>query len=167
MGTNISFQAAYTHNLANTSFINAANTVLPAKYTQWNGSIGALFPIGLSLLFATTYRDWDVSRANEGKIYYGKVGYQQNFFEAGKTALALDYGHFENMFLNMNSITNNANIRQDFVGKTYGVGLVQHIDRIATELYLSARVYAMDGDSNDNARYKDITMVMSGVRVKF
>ena len=159
MGTKIAVQGSYIHDLANT------NDVAPAKYTQWNGSIGALFPIGLSLQFATTSRNWKVKDAPDGKIYYGKVGYQQNFFEAGKTALALDYGHFENMFLNIGP--NNAYIKRDYVGKTYGAGLVQHIDRVATELYLSARVYALDGDSKDAARYKDITMVMSGLRVKF
>jgi hypothetical protein len=164
MGTKIAFQGAYIHDLANTS--NATATVkAPAKYTQWNGSIGALFPIGLSLQFAATHRNWKLQNANDGKIYYGKIGYQQNFFEAGKTALALDYGHFDNMFLNIGA--NNANIKKDYVGKTYGAGLVQHIDRVATEIYLSARVYALDGDSTDAARFKDITMVMSGLRVKF
>lgn len=164
MGTKIAVQAAYIHDLANTSNVSSSTTT-PAKYTQWNGSIGALFPIGLSLQFATTYRDWQVENAPKGKIYYGKVGYQQNFFEAGKTALALDYGYFENMFLNLG--TDSTFVKRDYVGKTYGAGLVQHIDRIATELYLSARVYSLDGDSNDTARYKDITMVMSGLRVKF
>jgi hypothetical protein len=164
MGTKIAIQGSYIHDLANASALTEASTG-PAKYTQWNGSIGALFPIGLSLQFATTYRNWKVNAAPDGKIYYGKVGYQQNFFEAGKTALALDYGHFENMFLNLSPT--NASIRRDYVGKTYGAGLVQHIDRVATEIYLSARVYSLDGDSTDTARFKDITMVMSGVRVKF
>ncbi len=164
MGTKIAIQGSYIHDLANTGAVTAAVN-LPAKYTQWNGSIGALFPIGLSLQFATTYRNWKVKAAPDGKIYYGKVGYQQNFFEAGKTALALDYGHFENMFLNRG--LNDVNIRKDYVGKTYGAGLVQHIDRVATEIYLSARIYSLDGDSTDTARFKDITMVMSGVRVKF
>ncbi|HBN22607.1 MAG TPA: hypothetical protein DD412_05155 [Holosporales bacterium] len=164
MGTKIAVQAAYVHDLANTSNVTSS-VVAPAKYTQWNGSIGALFPIGLSLQFAATSRNWKVQNAPDGKIYYGKVGYQQNFFEAGKTALALDYGHFENMFLNLGP--NNAYVKKDYIGKTYGAGLVQHIDRVATEIYLSARVYALDGDSTDNARYKDITMVMSGLRVKF
>ncbi len=165
MGTKLAVQGSYIHDLANTSAIDTTNGTAPAKFTQWNGSIGALFPIGLSLQFATTSRNWKVKNAPDGKIYYGKVGYQQNFFEAGKTALALDYGHFENMFLNLGP--NNTYVKKDFVGKTYGAGLVQHIDRIATEIYLSARVYALDGDSKDAARYKDITMVMSGLRVKF
>jgi hypothetical protein len=164
MGTKLAAQGSYIHDLANTN-ATTASVSAPAKFTQLNGSIGALFPIGLSLQFATTSRNWKVKNAPAGKIYYGKVGYQQNFFEAGKTALALDYGHFENMFLNLGP--NNTYVKRDFVGKTYGAGLVQHIDRIATEIYLSARVYALDGDSNDAARYKDITMVMSGLRVKF
>ena len=97
-------------------------------------------------------------------------GYQQKFVEAGLTALALDYGHFKNMILNRANNAGNpsdTNIKNKFVGTTYGASLVQHIDRIGTEIYLTARTYKLDGEKTQAARYKDITTVMSGMRVKF
>lgn len=164
MGAKVATQVAYFRNLANAGAGHAVTT-LPAKYSQWSGSIGALFPIGVSVMFAATHRDWKLKNARDGKIYFGKLGYQQKFIEAGMTAMALDYGHFENMILNRG--TTDANIQSKFVGKTYGASLVQHFDRVGTEIYVSARVYKLDGATSQSPRYKDITSLMSGMRVKF
>ncbi len=168
LGTKIAAQVAYFRNLSNKGGGTAVASVAgaPAKYHQWSGSAGVLFPIGLSVMFAATHRSWHLNNAPDGHVYYGKVGYQQKFFEAGLTALALDYGYYKNMILNRDANLD-ANIRDKFLGTTYGAYLVQHIDRVGTELYLMARTYTLCGEAKNAARYKDITMVMSGMRVKF
>lgn len=187
-GTKLAVQIAYLRNLANRNggLQNVNQTgVDSAKYNQWSGSIGALFPVGISVMFATTQRDWKVTNAPKGNIYFGKLGYQQKFFEAGLTAMAVDYGRFKNMILNRgNNVANGANtataatdtianIKNSIVGKTYGATLVQHFDRIGTEAYVTARIYQLDakllGLANNvqPSTYRDITTVMTGMRVTF
>ena len=41
-------------------------------------------------MVAGAHRDWDLKNAPNGKIYYGKLGYQHQIVEAGLTAFALD-----------------------------------------------------------------------------
>lgn len=158
-GTKLAAQVAYVSNLSNT--IGSASA--PAKYKQVNGSVGVLFPMGISLMLAAANRDWKTQNVKDGTVYFGKIGYQHQFFECGMTAFAFDYGHYNRMLFD----TTSGQEKDKYRGKVYGMSLVQFLDRIATEVYLTARMYQLNGPSQRTPRYKDITAIMGGARVKF
>ena len=162
-GTKLAAQAAYVDQQgSDASALQIAGD--NAKYKQFNGSLGMLFPMGISLMVAAANRDWQEKNVNDGTLYFGKLGYQHDFFESGLTAFAVDYGHYKNMTYNR---TTALGAKQRYRGKSYGAFMVQHFDRIASEIYLGARVYKLDGPVAQNQRYKDITALMLGARVKF
>lgn len=136
-----------------------------AKYRQFNTSAGVLFPCGISLFAGYIDRDWDAHDkdgkfvdVNKGKSYTGKIGWQHQFFEAGITAFAVDYGRFSGM------IYDTQNPRDLYVGRGVGVFAVQFLDRIATELYVGYRQFMLEGPTD---QYNDIKAVLMGARVKF
>jgi hypothetical protein len=55
----------------------------------------------------------------------------------------------------------------------WGVGIVQHIDAAAMELFLSYRRYSVDAASPEGGEiegalnFRDFDVIMSGARIKF
>ena len=159
--TKISAQTAYMHRNSLTKTVTAGTT--STKYKQFNASAGVLFANGISLFTGIVNRDWQLKGTPDGTVYHGKIGYQRDFFEAGKTAFAIDYGHYTAMVFD----TRSGFEKDTYKGKTYGAFAVQFLDRIATELYLGIRLYQYKGPSKRLARYKDVKAVMLGSRIKF
>lgn len=157
----IAAQGAYLRRLSKTVSVPGGST--PAKYHQFNGSLGVLFPNGMSVFLSALHRDWKSRRAHNGSIYFAKLGYQHAFIEAGKTAFAIDYGQYKNLIFD----TRPQNERDQYKGTSYGLMVVQFLDRIATELFVSGRIYELDGPSHQASRYKNAKVVLSGMRVKF
>lgn len=151
-------QVAYVHHLAYSILSTSA------KYHQVNGSLGLLFPIGISLMVGNVQRYWKRSGVGQGAVYFGKIGYQRQFFEAGITAFAVESGWYHRMIYDP---INDSTVRQGYKGNTYGISLVQFLDRVATEVYVGARLYRLKGPDSAAPRYKNIKAVMTGVRVKF
>lgn len=160
-GIKIGAQGAYLRRLSRTVSVPGGST--PAKYQQFNGSVGVLFTNGISFFLSALHRDWKSRRTHNGSIYFAKLGYQQSFIEAGKTAFAIDYGQYKNLIFD----TRPQNERDQYKGTSYGFMVVQCLDRIATELFVSGRLYELDGPSHQAARYKKAKVVLSGMRVKF
>lgn len=160
-GIKIGAQGAYLRRLSKTVAVPGGST--PAKYHQFNGSLGVLFPNGISVFLSALHRDWKARRVHHGSIYFAKLGYQHSFVEAGKTAFAIDYGQYKNLIFD----TRPQNERDQYKGTSYGLMVVQFLDRIATELFVSGRIYELDGPSHQAARYKNAKVVLSGMRVKF
>ncbi len=92
-------------------------------------------------------------------IYFGKIGYQRRFIEAGLTAFSIDYGHYENLFFD----TRPGFEKDKYRGRTVGIALIQYLDRIATELYVGFRNYELKHPALREARYKDVKAVMGGI----
>ncbi len=127
-------------------------------YSQINGSVSVLFPLGLNFTFASGVRDLDKMPAggDDPTFMYGKVGYIcPALFPAGSTALSVDYGVDENI----------KHQNTDEKGTTYGVQLVQKLSGWNTELYAAYRNYELE--DNTTANYEDITIGMAGARLKF
>lgn len=162
--TKFAAQAGYITNNTNRGAGGGDNDV--AKYQQLSGSASVLFENGISLMVALSDRKWRLNNAPRGRFSYTKLGYQHKFFEAGTTAFAIDYGQSRNLFLYRGD-GNDTNISFKLLGKTYGAMVVQHLERIGTELYLSGRLYKLDIDSRQTQRFKDIQVVTLGMRVKF
>jgi len=117
-----------------------------------NGSVSALHvPSGVSATFAAGTRDTD-NQDNDTTFYYGKLGYQTNFFDFGKTAISADLYYGEEF------------VTADDETFSVGLQLVQNIKKVGAELYGGFRLYDYDDSATD---YETLYGVMAGARVKF
>jgi len=160
--TKLAAQFAYVQNNV-VPIMRATNSrTSNTGYRQVNGSMGVLFPSGISFMVAAAYRDWKYRSAPDAYNWFLKLGYQHQYFEAGKTAFAIDYGHYNNFLIDTSTA---ASIRYKHLGRSVGAGVVQFLERIATELYMVARLFHLHVNGGDE--YKDIKIFMTGARIKF
>lgn len=118
-----------------------------------NGSISGLHTSGLNLTFAAGNRDFNAAGRNDSNFWYAKLGYVRDFFgDLGKTAVAVDYFEGADQSASGDS------------GHSFGVFVVQNVNRIATEFYLGARVYDLDRPGVD---FEDMVGLLTGARIKF
>lgn len=129
----------------------AAFSRKPDDFDRVNGSASILLANGISVTAAAGTEDVD-ARDDDGMFYYGKLGYQSQFFSIGNTALGIDYQYGEDIGADGDE-TN-----------SFGVFAVQNIDDLATEFYLGYRYYDLDRDNTD---LDAINAVLTGARVKF
>ncbi|OXY82553.1 porin [Oceanimonas doudoroffii] len=116
---------------------------------QVNGSASFLHTSGVSLTLAAGERD---SGGQDPNFVYGKLGYQNQWFSAGKTAMSVDY-----------HVANHADERSD-KATSVGVQMVQNVDDWATELYVGYRNYDLErADEN----LDDANALIAGARIKF
>jgi hypothetical protein len=116
------------------------------------GSASVLHSSGFNLTFAAAVKDSKVPGLDDGKFYYGKLGYQRKFFSIGTTAMSVDYSRNDDLDQN------------DDKARSAGFQFVQNIDSWGTEYYLGYRYYNLDRKGAD---FKDINVMMTGLRVKF
>jgi hypothetical protein len=91
-------------------------------------------------------------RDKNDKFYFLQLGKQFNWSKLGTTSFAVDYLRGHNM------------TQDDDKGKSYGIGLVQKIDNLSTELYVGARTWKYSRPATD---YDSMNAMMAGMRVKF
>ena len=112
------------------------------------GSLAVLHkPSGVS--FALAAGDPDESDAS---YWYAKLGYQQQWFSTGTTALSLDY--YDGSDFGSDGADSQA----------WAISAVQRVDAYNLELYASYRVYDYDVSGSD---FEDIDLVVIGARWKF
>lgn len=121
-------------------------------FTQINGSVSLLHSSGFNLTGAAGQRDPDdPTRLEDPLFWYVKVGYKWDG-DLGGTAIAIDYTQADDVD------------EDNDEGTSYGVFLVQKVDKIATDLYIGGRVHQFD---RTGRTFDDITAVMAGARIKF
>lgn len=120
--------------------------------SQVNGSVSALFPIGLSLTFASGKQSLEDSSADDPTFFYGKLGYMTDIWSVGKTAMSIDYGKYQDQ------------ARDGDDGDAMGIQFVQILKDWYTELYIGYRLFSLDRDGTD---YKNINTILAGMRLKF
>lgn len=151
-------QVAFVRN--NTvSLTSGVNT----GYNQVNGSGGILLPSGLNAQISGTMRYWKYSQAHHAQQYGLKLGYEQSYIQAGKTAFSVDYGHFENFVIDASTPQS---IHNQFIGRTYGAFLVQFLDRISSQVYLGWRHHKLT-IKGSSVQTHNINAIMGGMIVKF
>jgi hypothetical protein len=116
------------------------------------GSASVLHSSGFNVTIAVAAQEHKVSGRDDGKFYYGKLGYQRKFFSIGTTAMSVDYSRNDNLAQN------------DDKARSAGFQFVQNIDSWGTEYYLGYRYHNLDRKAVD---FKDINVMMTGLRVKF
>ena len=151
-GQTYDFALRSSHEWQNLGKLAAAIGYVPGNnqrddYRQFNGSISFLHNSGLNLTFSHGTRDFDVRDSDDGKNYYGKLGYK-----FGKWALSADYTYSEN-------------VAQDGdEAKSIGAAAVWNIWE-SVQFYGSYRWHELDRDNVNNI--EDVSAVMVGGRVKF
>ncbi|MXU64974.1 porin [Oceanomicrobium pacificus] len=149
------YDAAVTYRKVTEPLIYYAAVAASKPGDDWfrlNGSASFLHtPSGTSLTMAAgndRYRD------RSGRFLYLKLGYEQELFSFGSTALSVD-GYFGN------DIT-----VEDSKSRSYALSAVQNIDYYNTELYVSLRSYDFRGPPG-SAGYQTGTAFLTGFRVRF
>ena len=122
------------------------------NFKQFNGSISALNGLGISLTIAAGKQVFDDSDISDALTYYGKLGYQFKPFSFGRTAFSIDYGRTDDLAADGDEFD------------TWGVFMVQRVDKIATDLYLGYRNHELDRPGRS---IEDIDVGVAGARVRF
>lgn len=123
-----------------------------SNFSQYNGSVSVLLPMGFSVTGAAGTRSLDTPNRDDPTFYYGKLAYTFHGLDFGATSVAVDYTTVDDADQNGDEF------------QAYGAFLVQNIDKIGTEIYLGARNHELDRDSEN---FDDIFAFLAGARVKF
>ncbi|WP_299639110.1 hypothetical protein [Devosia sp.] len=127
-----------------------AASVPEAGWALIDGSFSALHvPTGLSVTVAGAIEHNPTTDPHYG---YVKLGYQQSWFDFGKTALSVD------AYLGADIYTPGDQSR------SVGAQLVQNIDYLQTQLYVGARLYQYD---DPTFSYRDGAAILTGAFVSF
>lgn len=167
----------------------AANEVSNLKFHQYTSSFSVLFPIGISVSAAGAVRHFRVPtnaqgmHRNRGTFWSTKLGYQKGFFEIGDSAVAIEYAQGKAQRADANTAGSVARFYTNFdainseVVKSYALTVVQNIDRLAAELYLTFRFYDFSRQQNyvagtNFASYRSgdfdkAHVIAFGTRIKF
>ena len=117
-----------------------------------SGSVSVLLDNGFNVTFAAANEDRKAAGANDREFFYGKVGFRTNSVSMyGKTSFSIDYYEGEDI-----------NTATSGTSTSYGLGVVQNLDPIGAQMYLSVRNHEIDQGNAD-----DIFAVFTGMRIKF
>ena len=117
-----------------------------------HGSLSMIMNNGFNMTMATGKSKMKSAARNDPDFRYLKLGYLASWMKLGKTALAMDYGQYDEVAQNNDDAT------------SYAVMVVQNLDDWGTELYGVYRNYDLN---RTGASLNDIDAVMMGARVKF
>ncbi len=161
----------------NVTFLIGANSI--PTHQEVVGSFSALHePSGLFVSVAGGGRNWSdtpvagVDLLGE-KYFYVKSGLLRRWFALGDTSIYGEYYKIWDVGLEFGSTLDP---RFNEEAQMFGVGVVQHIDAAAMELYLAYRHYSADDITDFTLTPGTVTlndhdirmdMVMGGARIKF
>lgn len=116
------------------------------------GSLSARLGMGFSATFAAGTQDFRAAGRESASYWYGKLGYAASFSPIGETAFSVDY------YDGSDVVTNGSE------SVAYGVSLVQKLDAISSEVYVSVRNHELD---TPTLEFQDALGIMTGARVRF
>jgi hypothetical protein len=171
---------------SNISGVNEVVPYLPGHAdgpNLWKGSASILHVgTGLFVNGAFVNRDNDNDAPNT-RLYFVQGGIAKNWTGLGNTVL---YGEYSKVYDGANCGPtgdvktdctrfggNGGDIINSSEATVWGLGVVQHIDAAAMELFLSYRRYSAEVTSpagnllNGTVQYNDFDAVMGGARIKF
>jgi predicted porin len=129
---------------------------------------------GLFLTGAYINQDNDIAGRSDTTLWYGQAGIAKNWTGLGKTVLYGEYARVDDGLDNFQccAAANPAGTLPLPVGvastaEVWGLGIVQHIDAAAMELFLSYRKYTAEFDPPGFEEINDMDMVVGGARIRF
>jgi hypothetical protein len=157
----------YAHNIAGLgehTEDTGATTAFGLRPNQWKGSASLLHVAsGLYIQGAIVNQDNDTG-FKDTNLYYVQGGIAKNWTGLGNTVV---YGEWSRVTdplaaVGTGSFANTFNVLVGgFDTDVWGVGIVQHIDAAAMEVFLSYRNYSSEFGVDD------MDVVMGGARIKF
>jgi hypothetical protein len=183
-GFRVAAGVGFIHNSAGTGDVtDRSGTTSPfpdgTEPDVWKGSASILHvKSGIYLTSAYVNQDNDVAGRPDTTLWYVQGGIGQNWTGIGKTVFYTEYARVND------GIICGAGECQDFGGAAgdvidsseasmWGIGVVQHIDSAAMEVFLaykrfSAEVTSPAGNKlNGTESYNDFDVVVGGARIRF
>lgn len=125
---------------------NAANT------SSVIASATAMLPNGISLTAGYGTRTDRRPGRSDPSWSYGQIAYDRQFFNWGVTSVGIDYYNGRDFIV------------QQARSEAWGIGLLQEIEPINAEAYVTYRVHSYDTVAVD---YQDIRSWLLGMRIRF
>jgi len=135
------------------------------------GSVGLLHePTGFNVHYSQGKISFTGSNDNTPgpSFWYVKGGWKGDIWSMGATAISIEYGEY----VDDDGIAVGG--RHDNFGQVYGIGLVQKIDKAATELYAGVRRYELEVNAGATdasgaliTGLEPVTAALVGARIKF
>ena len=120
-----------------------------------NGSASVIWQ-GINLTLATGNLSLDPDDPTDDRdnsnFYYAKLGYLQDYWGIGETAIAVDFNRANDV------------LAKDDEATAWGLLFNQNLSNWSSEVFAAYRNYTLDSDGPD---YKPISVVFAGARVKF
>jgi hypothetical protein len=146
--------------------------------SQWKGSASILhIQSGLYLTGAYVNQDNDGEYLPNTTLWYLQGGVTRNWTGWGNTVLYAEYARVDDgaAAVGPGSLDGIPSYIATSEASMWGIGVVQHIDAAAMELFLSFRQYRAEADINVGEygeyprtfRADDFNAVMSGARIRF
>jgi hypothetical protein len=191
-GFRVAAAASYGHNVGGTSDAEDSTSAnIPsfgdgADLRKWQGSASVLHVAsGLYLTGAYARQSYHGDSPDEliqfgaalgdnrpdTTMWYLQGGVSQNWTGMGKTVVYGEYGRFNDGAAGLLTGGGDSIISSEL--NFFGVGVVQHIDAAAMELFLAYRQYQASLDSlagapwNGGGDLDDLSVIMGGARVRF
>ena len=144
------------------------------KVKQWTGSLSIRhMPTGLFFTGAAGTRDIDDQDASgpagnfSADFWYASAGIARNFFGIGDTVLFGEYGVYSGAGIERYAGTAGADMEH------WGVGITQHVDAAALELYVTYKNLSLSGigagapAAIPAGSIEDYHMISVGTRIRF
>ena len=150
-----------------------------ADFSRYGGSASILhISTGLFLTGAAATHEADVPvfvGADDPFFWYLKAGIYQKFFSHGKTSIFGEYGQYNDFLVGATfdwDADGATSVVADSELTVWGLGVVQHIDAAAMELYLAYRHYEITGFTETELQvtdgsFEDFQTIAAGARIKF
>ena len=138
--------------------------------TQVKGSASILH-VGTGLYLTGAYlrqdndgTDVPGNKLADTTLWYVQGGITKNWTGLGNTVLYGEYARVDDpVLLELTGGTKGTSI-PGITAEVWGLGVVQHVDAAAMELFLSYRQFSASGQNED---FNDFNVVMGGARVRF
>jgi hypothetical protein len=180
-GLRVAAGLGYRYNYSGTGEVTRDNPSVDGPQPEQFIASGSVLHVSSGLFVTGAYinQDNDTAGADDTTLWYGQAGIAKNWTGLGKTVLYGEYARVEDgaqNFSNNGQVvffgppaagTNPSGIPAvDSTAQMWGLGVVQHVDAAAMELFLSYRRYSAELDI-DGLDINDMDMVVGGARIRF
>jgi hypothetical protein len=158
----------YISNSSGLNEVTDSFGVTPGTFTDgaepsvWKGSASVLH-VATGLYLSGAYLNQDNDNGSDTRLWYLNGGIAKNWTGLGNTVLYGEYGRVDDG-------VRVADPDSSSEATVWGLGIVQHIDAAAMELFLAYRNFSGEADfrgerGRENA--EDMDVVMGGARIRF
>jgi hypothetical protein len=166
----------YINNSSGLNEVTKDHAVTGSEPSQVKGSASILHVAsGLYLTGAYVNQDNDAAGRPDTTLWYLQGGIGQNWTGLGKTVLYAEYAQIDDPMTGLTEgIFDADNLGEGVIessrARMWGIGVVQHLDAAAMELFLSYKRFSLDAEASAEITgmdFSDFQVVMGGARIRF